>query len=591
MLLHALLTSVIVLFQLLSPTTADDHAQSPIHESPLPNQRLTRIAIIGAGPGGSSASYYLRKFSQQSATNAAEEHPVDITVFESNPYIGGRSTTINALNDSRYPVELGASIFVEINHILYNATREFGLQASGKLYRGAGDAKFELGIWDGERFVFKAKRDDDNDGGGKKSSWWGWWDIAKLLWKYGLAPIRTRTATRKAVGEFLRFYDGPIFPFASLQEAVDLTGLAEYTGFSGAEVMRREKVGELFAREIIQASTTVNYASNLGTIHGLETLVCMAIEGAMAVEGGNWQIFDQMVYSSADEVVLNTAVMDVVRSESGRYTVRTQKGEFQQKDDGMRSIEEEVEYDAVILAAPYQFSNLKFSPPLRNPPKEIPYVELYVTLFTSPHRLSPKFFGLESQADVPSSVLTTLTPEMSEQLSKKRGVDAVGPSGFFSISTLRVLHPSTDRVFSSPTQICEEQDDEGTQYLYKIFSPAGLTEHFLASLLGIDLPPGPPPPPASTTTEENSPTFSLLSQRDVTWMVKKHWYSYPYELPRTEFENFTLCVSEECEAGGVKEGLWYLNGMESFISTMETSALSGMNVARLVVDGLKGKVG
>jgi prenylcysteine oxidase/farnesylcysteine lyase len=31
-------------------------------------------------------------------------------------------------------------------------------------------------------------------------------------------------------------------------------------------------------------------------------------------------------------------------------------------------------------------------------------------------------------------------------------------------------------------------------------------------------------------------------------------------------------------------GFYYTSGMESFISTMETSALMGMNVARLVMD-------
>ena len=35
-----------------------------------------------------------------------------------------------------------------------------------------------------------------------------------------------------------------------------------------------------------------------------------------------------------------------------------------------------------------------------------------------------------------------------------------------------------------------------------------------------------------------------------------------------------------------KEGkVWYTSGIESFISTMETSSLMGMNVARLVADG------
>jgi len=32
------------------------------------------------------------------------------------------------------------------------------------------------------------------------------------------------------------------------------------------------------------------------------------------------------------------------------------------------------------------------------------------------------------------------------------------------------------------------------------------------------------------------------------------------------------------------ENLWYTSGIESFISTMETSALMGRNVAKLVVD-------
>ena len=30
--------------------------------------------------------------------------------------------------------------------------------------------------------------------------------------------------------------------------------------------------------------------------------------------------------------------------------------------------------------------------------------------------------------------------------------------------------------------------------------------------------------------------------------------------------------------------LWYTSGIESFISTMETSSLMGMNVAKLMVD-------
>lgn len=51
------------------------------------------------------------------------------------------------------------------------------------------------------------------------------------------------------------------------------------------------------------------------------------------------------------------------------------------------------------------------------------------------------------------------------------------------------------------------------------------------------------------------------------------WQSYPYEYPRVTFEDPELA-----------RGFYYTSGMESFISTMETNALMGMNVAKLVVD-------
>jgi prenylcysteine oxidase / farnesylcysteine lyase len=540
-----------------------DELQSPLDASQYSAVRPHRVAIIGAGPGGSATSYYLRKFSQ--SADGTDKVPIDISLFDSNSYIGGRTTTVNALDDPRYPVELGASIFVEVNHILYNTSREFGLLPAGHIYRSSQESKYELGVWDGQQFVFTAANDDNRGHG----VWQGWWDIAKLLWKYGLAPIRTRQATSKAVGAFLKFYSEPIFPFWSINEAVQATGLEQYTGKTGTEVLKDAWVGEPFSREIIQASTRVNYASNLGSIHGLETFVCMAIEGAMAIDGGNWQIFDNMVAVSADRLLLNTTVTAVARTPSGRLSLTTDHHEVdEQLVDG---------FDTVILAAPYQFANISFTPPILNPPKPICYVELYVTLFTSPHRLSPDYFGVDSEADVPSSVLTTLTPDASEQLGDQRGVDGVGLPGFWSISTLDVINPSTDGAFCGPSDNCTKPTDaDDTQYVYKIFSPAPLTGTFLSEVLGFE-----------HTPSDTKDAVSALPKADIPWHFEKHWYSYPYEAPRTEFEKMQLCQSVKCDVGGVPEGMWYLNGMESFISTMETSALSGMNIAKLVVDSLR----
>jgi len=548
-----------------------DSPQTPLRDTFASKLKPHRVAIIGAGAGGSSASYYLNNFSQSSPF----EIPLDITVFDASPVIGGRTVTVNALDDDRYPTELGASIFVKINHILYNATRDFGLTPSTKIYQSGPDTKYQLGIWDGDTFVFKSATEDDN------SSWRGWWDIAKLLWKYGWSPIRMQQLTKKVIGSFLKFYEEPLFPFQSLQEAVALTGLTAYTGSSGKEVLQEARIGQLFSREIIQASTRVNYASNLGGIHGLETLVCMAIEGALAVDGGNWQIFDEMVKASASQVFLNTTVTEVSRNAKGTFDLRTTNEHVNQHFAS-------VAYDIVILAAPYQFANISFTPPLAQPPAKIPYVSLYVTLFTSPHRLSPSFFGLDSHADVPSAVLTTLPENLNDELGSRRGVDAVGPPRFWSVSTLRLLYPDVDGTCVGPmanhSSAPESAEPEAeAQYLYKIFSPAPLTGTFLSSLLDF------PYEPDSTTS--NSDPVSSLPKDDITWVHEKYWHSYPYEIPTETFENFTLSFSNSDSSDpDAVSGLWYLSGMESFISTMETNALAGMNVAKLIIDRLESEM-
>jgi prenylcysteine oxidase/farnesylcysteine lyase len=59
----------------------------------------------------------------------------------------------------------------------------------------------------------------------------------------------------------------------------------------------------------------------------------------------------------------------------------------------------------------------------------------------------------------------------------------------------------------------------------------------------------------------------------ISWYYPHVWKSYPYEYPRITFEELELA-----------RGFYYTSGIESFISTMETSALMGMNVAQLIVD-------
>lgn len=340
---------------------------------------------------------------------------------------------------------------------------------------------------------------------------------------------------KKTVGKFLQMYDEPFFPFKQgLSEVAQAVGLTAVTAATGEEYIRENGVQGAFAREVVQAATRVNYAQNLGSIHGLEAMVSMAADGAMAVEGGNWRIFDQMIRAAGAEVNLDTTVRAVKKGKDGKFLLSYGKHEDL--------------FDVVVVASPWQYAGLDVSSlELDREPDEIPYVELHVTLFTSPHLLSPAFFNLAPGEAAPQVILTTLP----EGEPPKRGSEGVGSPGFFSISLLRpITNPGTG----------------GEEYLYKIFSPEPVSATFLADLLGV--------PDRSASAPES------IEEKDVTWMYRKVWNSYPYEYPRVTFEDAELSAN-----------LWYTGGMDSFISTMETNALMGMNVARLLVDQWSGKKG
>jgi prenylcysteine oxidase / farnesylcysteine lyase len=535
--------AALTIFSSLPPPTTAIHLNSqqlPIQipsETTLPesaaSNKAHRVAIIGAGAAGSSTAYHLQQFAVSKAIS------LDITIFESSSLIGGRTTTVNALDDPRYPAELGASIFASVNHILVNATKDFDLTTVNSGATRPKETKYEFGIWDGWEFVYKATNDD-----------FTWMDLAKLVWRYGLAPIRTQRLMKSTVTKFLRMYEEPLFPWKSLTEVAMRVGLLDTTANTGQQFLKSNGVGEKFGREIIQASTRVNYGQNLGLIHGLETMVCMATEGAMAVDGGNWQIFHGMVMRSLAQVKLNTSVEGIIRLEEGGYELAL--SETGRLSDGSADKQKGV-FDTVVIAAPFQYSGINVLPALPQPPDEIPYVTLFVTLLTSPHRLSPKFFSVSSSPlpdqdyeSIPEMVITTLPADL-DLGSAPRGV---GPTNFWSVSTLRTVDVNGS-----------------THYLYKIFSPQPLNATFLSSLLDFPLIQG---------ANQNDGSIKHVAKEHISWFYEKKWHSYPFEYPRITFEELNLDG----------KGLWYTSGIESFISTMETSALMGKNVARLIVDGL-----
>ncbi|KAF9884047.1 hypothetical protein FE257_002332 [Aspergillus nanangensis] len=507
-----------VIAQYLIPfSNADQQQQHVVTSDSLSKPK--QVAIIGAGAAGSSTAYALRKYADQTSI------PLNITVFERNSYIGGRSTTVDVFDDPSYPIELGASIFVKVNTNLVNASRDLGLSIKSASDTRPKETDDTLGVWDGEQFLFILK------------DTYSWWNVAKLIWRYGWAPVRTQNLMKSTVQKFMRLYEPPFFPFASLSSAAEAVGLLNSTSTPGEVFLADNDVSSDFARDIIQASTRVNYGQNLPLIHGLEAIVCMATDGAMAIDGGNWQIFDGMLRSSNSDVRVNQSVSAITRNNPDEtWTVKYQTSDA----TGTPNREQSLSFDEVVIAGPLQYSDISITPPLPHIPDDIPFVKLHVTLFSSPHRLSTKYFNSQNP---PETILTTLPPGTNLGSTQK----GVGPAGFWSISTLRTVNAP---------------DSAETHYVYKIFSPEQVTAEFLGNILGLN------DTDAHTAADTH---IGDLPKHDISWYHEKIWRPYPYLYPRVTFEEPVLAPN-----------LWYTGGIESFISTMETSALMGKNVAALI---------
>lgn len=282
-------------------------------------------------------------------------------------------------------------------------------------------------------------------------------------------------------------------------------------------------------------------------------MVAMAPEGAKAVEGGNWQIFANMVKASGAEVHLHSTVTGITLNSDKKYEVATVQEPNNGESEGARF--HPVAFDDVIIATPFQFANITTSENvIQHPIDSIPYATLHVMLFASPYKFSPAFFKLPPASEIPVSVLTTLGASEEAQ----PGGSGAGKAGFYSATLQRiVMNPRT----------------RNPEYVYKIFSPEAVTPDFLAELLGVEI-------PESFTQDSDDERGDATDDSvvsPISWFHATVFHPYPQKYPRVTFQDPIL-----------GNGLYYTSGIESFISTMETSALMGMNVARLIIDDYAG---
>ncbi|KAF9571756.1 hypothetical protein EC968_000202 [Mortierella alpina] len=335
------------------------------------------VAIIGAGAGGASTAYYLNSFLKQPPSTRSVDH--SITIFEQSDKIGGRCAVFKVRDQGQHKdkfVEMGASIFVKVNHHLVDASKEFGLKTKPL------DNEL-VAIWDGKQFVFE-------------ESQWKFWSILKGLRRWSLAPIKLHRLLKKTVGDLLEFYKSPE-AFDSIADFARRFSLQKAAAVRSNDFLRDAGIGDLYLQEVVEVATRVNYGSNLDEIHALGALVTMAADDALQIHGGNFQIFEGMVAKSKAHVRLDTKVARVRKlqpeHEGGdpRFEVTTTSGH--------REI-----FDAIVIATPIHSSNIDFDLDLPPIPK-VSYRTIHAT-FVRGH-VNPAYFNVESAEKFPAHILTT----------------------------------------------------------------------------------------------------------------------------------------------------------------------------------------
>ncbi|RHY29036.1 hypothetical protein DYB32_005505 [Aphanomyces invadans] len=133
-----------------------------------------RVCIVGGGVGGSATASFLRDL-------VPDPSAVEIVVFEQHDVVGGRIATFDYHGTT---IEAGGTVFLTGNEYIMQFTKALNLTL-----RIPGDTLAsppQMAIFNGREIVFQ-------------TSPISWWNMAKLVWRYGPSSLRAFQSVTKLV--------------------------------------------------------------------------------------------------------------------------------------------------------------------------------------------------------------------------------------------------------------------------------------------------------------------------------------------------------------------------------------------------------
>ncbi|XP_043939066.1 prenylcysteine oxidase-like [Protopterus annectens] len=383
-----------------------------------------RIAIVGAGIGGTAAAYFLR---QQFGKCA------QIDIFE-NGKVGGRLAT-TTVEGNEY--EVGGTVIHPRNLHMKDFIRQLGLKER-QVNIG------RVGIYNGEKFTFE-----------ESSSFLI--NVLKLQWRYGFNLIRLKIWLNGILEKFSRIYhyQHQEYAFTTVEELLHALGGDEFISMTQAtveEVLLKAGYSQKFMDEMVTPVMRINYGQNknVSAFVGAVSLAG-AQPNLWAVEGGNWLVCQGLINAASAELVQGRVTAVECQSPPSRAekTFSSYKLDIE-KSDFSYSV-----YDIVVLAAPLHknmanISFQNFSHPVGDFSGK--YHQTVATVVYG--LLNVPFFSYKNLNEFTlNEILTTENPKLFIS-----SVGALSPLNVSVDCKVKVTEPAAWKVFS-PEPLTQEQLD------------------------------------------------------------------------------------------------------------------------------------
>lgn len=502
------------------------------------NEKLS-VGIIGAGIGGTSCAHFLRKDLRKK-----KDVSVDITIFEREDRVGGRNFSDRNLEDGKgfSSIEWGGSHIIEENKYAMGLIEEFSLHLRPKIKKSWFEWLEDIYTF---LFPFAKKKTDDLlviwDSDQEKPLYQ---DTPSQLWNmitiltnsqfgYGFFPLRrTKKEIDQQLRKFGKVYDMQENGFTydsphQLLEALDMKSLIEKDFWSHITVDK--KVHENFARVFIEPILRVNYMQNAKQLSAFAGVIGAAglVSKFHAVEEGTQSFAENITKKTDVNLFLNTQVTTIQR-ENGKYRVTY----VNTMPQGKAITQSEV-FDYIIVATPMEagslkFKNVKWSDMAKNIDVSRPYVKGHTTILASNdmkvERMGLKRYPVIKGTNLPKFVYSILTTEQVGIVAKNSlPFNILGYNGV------------------------TKKFNQNGHLVFKLFSHEYLADELLKEY------------------------FS-----EPVYISRMYWHkpgNYPYLSPNP------LPVPTKLDRDG---RLYYVNAMESIISTIETTLIQSRNVSLLI---------